>query len=99
MNFKLRSTILGWLCISIATWARAAPPSSALNATKTKYGLLEKIPASVTRFFPAALPKPSKAQASIAANTVQWTGAVSTDWNTAGNWMTVSGTPNLPPKK
>ncbi|WP_353485345.1 hypothetical protein, partial [Haliscomenobacter sp.] len=99
MNFKLRSTILGWLCIFIATWVSAAPPLPSLNASKFKYGLLEKIPTSVARFFPAALPKPLKTQASIAANTVQWTGALSTDWNTAGNWTSVSGTPSLPPKK
>ena len=32
-----------------------------------------------------------------AQGTVKWTGAVNNDWTNAGNWMTVSGVPSLPP--
>lgn len=31
------------------------------------------------------------------AGVARWTGAVSTDWNTAGNWATASGAPVIPP--
>jgi hypothetical protein len=31
------------------------------------------------------------------ANVVKWTGAVSTAWNNALNWSSVSGTPSMPP--
>ncbi len=30
-------------------------------------------------------------------NVVQWTGAVSTNWATAGNWQSVQGSPSTPP--
>ncbi|TLY27280.1 MAG: hypothetical protein E6K56_11660, partial [Ignavibacteria bacterium] len=33
----------------------------------------------------------------IASGTVRWTQAVDSKWETAGNWTTVSGTPNTPP--
>ncbi|MBM4054748.1 MAG: hypothetical protein FJ264_08775 [Planctomycetes bacterium] len=33
----------------------------------------------------------------LAAGTVRWSGATSSAWETASNWTTVSGTPNLPP--
>lgn len=33
----------------------------------------------------------------LAPATVQWTGAVDTDWNNAMNWTVVNGSPSLPP--
>jgi hypothetical protein len=78
-------------------WAFAAPRPNT-NAPKTSSGLLSHLPVSVARLFPTSLPKPFKAATNVAGNTVQWTGAVSTDWFTAGNWITSSGTPNIPPQ-
>ncbi|MBP6795523.1 MAG: hypothetical protein KA143_10730, partial [Saprospiraceae bacterium] len=31
--------------------------------------------------------------------TVQWNGSVDTDWNNAGNWTPLSGSPSIPPNK
>ncbi|WP_421800250.1 T9SS type A sorting domain-containing protein [Haliscomenobacter sp.] len=98
MTFGLRSTALVVLCVFMSIWAFAAPRPSTV-APKTSSGLLTHLPISLTRSLPTSLPKPFKASTNVAGNTVRWTGAVSTDWYTPGNWTTVSGTPSIPPQR